>query len=111
MTLVALPSERDTIMGDCKYCWQRNLEKGTPHRYECPGLLIEQLEVQLDKDVQLSVSRYKRIQELEAAIRDNPCRTLAAQETPYRDCFPAEPCVPCHCGKSLLGAPVEDSPK
>ena len=46
----------------------------------------------------------KRIRKLEGAIRDNPCLVLVAQEVPYRDCFPLEPCEPCHCGKDLLAA-------
>lgn len=44
----------------------------------------------------------ERIEHLEAALRETPCKVLLLQETPYNDCFPLEPCEPCHCGRSLL---------
>ncbi len=44
----------------------------------------------------------ERIEQLEAAIRETPCKVLLLQEQPYTDCFPLHPCEPCHCGRSLL---------
>ena len=58
-------------------------------------------EVLAEKDQEIS-RLIAEVNALQQAIRGNPCLTLVAQEAPFKDCFPSEPCEPCHCGKSLL---------
>ena len=42
-----------------------------------------------------------RIEALEAVLCEIPCKMLMLQEQPYDECFPLEPCEPCHCGRAL----------
>ena len=49
----------------------------------------------------------ERIEQLEDGIRKSPCEVMILQDQPWKDCFPVEPCEPCHCVRSLL---VEDTP-
>ena len=48
----------------------------------------------------------ERIEQLEDGIRKSPCEVMILQDQPWKDCFPVEPCEPCHCVRSLL---VEDT--
>lgn len=44
-------------MNDCNHCGQRNVEKGLPHRYDCPGLEIEQKSAKI-KSLEAAVDSY-----------------------------------------------------
>jgi len=97
-------SELD-LLADC-------LKDTTKERDELAAAL-EQAQVEIDRLQALHLERTKsthkalterdeRIEQLEAVIQRAPCKVLLLQEQPYDDCFPLEPCEPCHCGRSLL---------
>ena len=65
---------------------------------------IERLTEHRDELQDCNAKLQARVEALEGAIQKNPCLVLVAQGVPYHDCFPLEPCDPCHCGKDLLAA-------